>query len=240
MLLALSAAPRVEAGEKVAAALRCDLPPGKVRVWEDVTCILWLTAEDPDDTSGLRGTVQSRYKAKKRPRAHVKEPMLAGVNFEVVLSPVGPIGEPVDFEPCVDFAIDATIESGARGVVWSKTIAVDQRCTPPKPEIACSYRSGDGKTRDALRGKNRIESPVTCAVSKLPAESGMASVLTLFADQEGPRGEYVVKDGAFTFTLRPDKDFQSCDGATILLRVNDQRFLPLFARDLKMKQSCPD
>ena len=59
----------------------------------------------------------------------------------------------------------AILASRARGVVWSKTIEVDQECPTPKVKIACSYRTDDGKTRDALKGKNRIESPVTCAVA---------------------------------------------------------------------------
>jgi hypothetical protein len=260
MALVLSSAPRAEAGKKtkVEAELQCAVPPGKGRIGADIACTLRVTADDPDDMSGLRGTIQTRYavkapkqktKAKRTGRVWVKEPFDVGETLDVTLSPIAPLDQPVDFEPCVPFEIDAVIESGANGIVWSKTIKVPQKCATPKPKLACTYDGGDGKRRDALKGKHRIETPVTCAVSKLPVDAGLASVLTTFeqVDDDGKASlaegrplEYTVEGGAFSFTLEPDRDFVSCVDATIALRVADARLLPLVSKTLTLKQYCPD
>ena len=260
MVLAVSAAPRAEAGKKtkVGGELQCSVPAGKGRIGGDIACTLRVTADDPDDMSGLRGTIQTRYavkvpkqkaKAKKTGRVWVKEPFEIGDTLDVTLSPIAQLDQPVDFEPCVPFEIDAVIESGANGIVWKKAIKVPQKCATPKPKLACTYEGGDGKRHDALKGKNRIESAVTCAVSKLPADAGNATVLTTYERYdddgnvvlaEGRPLSYAVEAGAFSFTLEPEQDFVSCVDATIALRIADARLLPLFGKDLTMKQYCPD
>jgi hypothetical protein len=259
VVLAVSAAPRAEAGKKtkVAGELRCEVPKGNGRIGGDIPCTLRVTADDPDDMSGLKATVQTRWttkvakqkqKAKHTGRVRMKEPIEVGEVMDVALSPITLDDGPVDFEPCVPFEISATIESGAGGVVWSKTIKVPQRCATPKAKLACTYVSGDGKRRDALTGKNRIESAVTCELTKLPADAGAAWITTRFDsyDADGnpapreARADSAAATGRFTFTLEPDTHFESCGDATISVHVVDGRELPLYSKSVTMKQYCPD
>ena len=266
LLLAVPARPATAGGKKVKAEMLCGvLTPspdggdpsvtpvpgkGKPRLDRPVACAVHQTTQNDDDMSGYHVTVQTSWTAKEGPKGkkvkhqgpvHQGESIAVGSDYELTLSPALVEGSPPDFEPCVDFKIDATIASYATGVVWKKSIKVPQKCPkPPKAKLACTYESQDG-VRDALSGKVRIETPVTCRLSGLDLADGAADawIDSQFGEQHA-RVHSTLDGQDLVFTLEPDAAFQACGDAALSLVVVDDQAVPWFKTYAAMKQYCPD